>query len=274
MKHIKSHLVEKEQRNAPSLAEPEFVYIDVPRLKTEIKTEITLNDEDLPIPMDKTSSLESTKKDDITHCTAKSKTPPPTKVVKIVKLKRIKPNPRLIAMKKKTLIEAHLKSYSKMPSNLQNIKISSGTTPKKVFVESHTRSNDSAHPQSHTKSQAKSNHRGHPQPEAFLCAVCGSIQNTKGRLVEHMKLHENRKIECEYCGKQFRRFSSLRQHYWLHDQPSFACTVCSKVFKMQRYVDRHMAVHDEPKFQCRHCDSMFHFETVRRIHERSRHFVV
>lgn len=271
MKHIKSHLVEKEQRNAPSLAEPEFVYIDEPMLKSEIKTEITLNDEDRPIPMDESSSLESTKKDDITHCTAKSKSPPPpTKVVKIVKLKRIKPNARLIAMKKKTLIEAQLKSYSKMPSNLRNIKMSSGTTPKKVLVESHTQSNASAHPQSRTQS----NDRGHPQPETFLCAVCGSIQKTKGRLKEHMQLHENRKIECEYCGKQFRRFSSLRQHYWLHDQPSFSCTVCSKVFKMQRYVDRHMAVHDEPKFQCRHCDSKFHFETVRRIHERSRRCIV
>lgn len=112
LKHIKSHqIVKREEINVP-----EFVSIDEPRLKGEIKTENTLNDEDRPILLDESSSLESTKKDDETHCTTKSKSPPSTKVVKIVKLKRIKPNPHLIAMKKKTLIESHhLKNYSKMP---------------------------------------------------------------------------------------------------------------------------------------------------------------
>lgn len=265
-KHIKSHFVKEEPCSEVRLAEPEFVTVNEPILMSEIKTEIKSNDKridaDRSIPMDKSNSLEveSNKIENRVHSIVTPESPPPAKVVKVVKLKRIKPNARLVAMKKKTLLEAASPKNSvnlKIQSNVRNIEpAQSEITAKTVHVESNT------------------NRKSSKDPDIFLCVLCGSIQKTKGRLSEHMLLHEDRKIECEDCGKRFRRFSSLRRHYWLHEKPSFVCNVCSKPFKMQRYLDRHMAVHDEPKFPCRHCSSEFKFASVRRIHERNRHFVV
>lgn len=186
-KHIKSRFVKEESLEPCSevrLAEPEFISINEPRLMSEITAEMKSNDKkidaDCTIPVDKSNSLEveSDKKENRAHSTATPKPPPPPKVVKIVKLKRIKPNARLLAMKKKTLAEAaSLKNILnlKIQSNVRNIEpAQSEITAKSVYVESNT----------NTKSTN--------DPEIFLCAICGSVQKTKYRLKEHMQLHEDR----------------------------------------------------------------------------------
>ncbi|KAK9887311.1 hypothetical protein WA026_021620 [Henosepilachna vigintioctopunctata] len=66
-------------------------------------------------------------------------------------------------------------------------------------------------------------------PSEFQCFVCKKTYDTKSKLRNHFRTHEEKLYSCKQCDKKFKSPSQLRLHEQIHttDRP-FICNVCGK----------------------------------------------
>lgn len=315
----------------PLLASPEFVSIADLKLKTEQKTDNTTielklqfndvsDDETIKtngqnFRLDRTQSTDESlssaatnispivkrepgipEKIDAegrTHSTDETGSLQKTKVVKIVKLRRVKLNPRFVAMKKKMLIEAN---SSKGPASLENNKATIAV--KAAIDDPHPRLNDSVHLQScyqcemepttndpsdkrrhkclycpiwfpnhfyfdahvatvHTKDP---NHPDSMVDQEFYCYICEQSFPLRSNLVSHLDRHKDPQIFlCSVCGSTHKTKGRLVEHMKIHDDgPKIECDECGKVFRRFSSLRQHFWLHEtEPSFACTVCSKAF-----------------
>ena len=88
----------------------------------------------------------------------------------------------------------------------------------------------------------------------FSCNVCGEMFKAGFYLNRHMRAkHLERHIQCDMCGCKFVRNFDLKYHIrTTHENRMFTCNVCGTLFKHQSSVHKHMkknACHAQRKEQ-------------------------
>ena len=105
---------------------------------------------------------------------------------------------------------------------------------------------------------------------SYKCDVCDQIFTQKAFLIQHKKIHEDKKrVSCELCGLTFcGKYSFLRHLKKIHHQgrkskkeipaATYKCDVCDKVFSNKFYLRQHSYVHKgSTRHSCDSCDITF-----------------
>ncbi len=200
----------------------------------------------------------------MTDSTDKSISSPTTKIVRIVKLKRIKPNPRLMATKKKVLTNVGMTSGT---VNHDNIETPTGTTIGLVVEESNPHPNPNPHP---TKNIDNNYHRRPKRSSCYQCEMVPRIYDPT----------DHRKHVCLFCPISFPNHIEFQRHVVeVHKKnpdivmcQEFYCYVCEKKFPFRQYLTEHLKKHinEDPTFLCPTCGSshksMKHLMEHEKIH--------
>lgn len=141
--------------------------------------------------------------------------------------------------------------------------------------------------------------------KSYICDVCGTGQNSKHELRDHLERHKNNlNFECSYCGRRFNlkqdlgthirrihraeknfecsicklKFTTnflLKTHTQTHNtELAYECPQCGKKFKSSQSLKSHLAeIHSNVRYPCDHCDKTYpkqgklldHVEAVHRI---------
>ena len=89
--------------------------------------------------------------------------------------------------------------------------------------------------------------------------VCGNGYKDKGGLVQHMKLHGEKKFPCEVCGISFKAGFYLNRHMKAkHLERHIQCDICGAKFVRNFDLKYHKRTsHDNQMFVCGGCGVEF-----------------
>ncbi|XP_064618083.1 uncharacterized protein LOC135482157 [Liolophura sinensis] len=95
----------------------------------------------------------------------------------------------------------------------------------------------------------------------YVCNTCRKIFNRRGNVIEHLKLHTNKKpFSCEICQKKFATKGELTKHSLCHfqDKP-YLCDICGKQFPRLGSLRRHLFCHgaETSRYVCDTCGMSF-----------------
>lgn len=99
----------------------------------------------------------------------------------------------------------------------------------------------------------------HSDVRSFFCEVCGNGYKDKGGLVQHMKLHGEKKFSCEVCGELFKAGFYLNRHMRAkHLERNIECDVCGVKFVRNFDLKYHKrTTHENNLFSCDICRAKF-----------------
>lgn len=225
--------------------------------------------------------MPSEKDCDIKPIADKSETSPKTKVVKIVKLKRIKfpPCDRTNAKKKKVLRNgseqktrdvAKIKIISEMKLEpVGSDAISNESVQSKD--SNHTEREEYVHVRKRNRYccyQCEMEPRIHEpsDPRRHICLFCPIRFSNHCDFEIHVTQIHNKNpnyvlckdFYCYVCQKKFDFRQYLTQHLKSHKETSdHLCTTCGACFKTRYLLTAHMQIHNEKTFECDQCDKKF-----------------
>ncbi|XP_061188855.1 PR domain zinc finger protein 15-like [Saccostrea echinata] len=104
-----------------------------------------------------------------------------------------------------------------------------------------------------------------------ICHVCGKEFTTTSNLNKHVKIHGEKKVECEHCGKKFHHEEYLKVHVeGVHEKKhKFQCEECGKFLTSKPGLVSHMKqFHSDEKvvYPCSECGKVFNQKGNRKIH--------
>ena len=101
------------------------------------------------------------------------------------------------------------------------------------------------------------------QLKDFICSICGSHFIRKSILIDHMKVHDEKRIkyECSHCQETFSSLTNLKRHEKGHtnELKGYTCHVCNAEFVRKWNLKQHLTTHETSKqeFQCKECGKTF-----------------
>lgn len=99
----------------------------------------------------------------------------------------------------------------------------------------------------------------HTDVRSFFCEVCGNGYKDKGGLVQHMKLHGEKKFSCGVCGEMFKAGFYLNRHMRAkHLERHIQCDLCGDKFVRNFDLKYHKrTIHENNLFSCSVCGVKF-----------------
>ncbi|XP_076438944.1 uncharacterized protein LOC143277880 [Babylonia areolata] len=107
-----------------------------------------------------------------------------------------------------------------------------------------------------------------PNPERFVCPVCGKVLKNLTTLHVHERVHK-RPFSCKTCNKGFSHYYKLKRHQHVHTGiKDFTCEVCEKKFISSQTLKLHYTgIHLGNKpFACEVCDQGFVTRHTLKLH--------
>merc|ERR1719341_1559393 len=87
----------------------------------------------------------------------------------------------------------------------------------------------------------------HIEERPFPCSSCGKSFQTKQRLQQHMKIHEEvKQYKCEFCERRFTTKAHLERHIYTHTgEKPYKCDEpgCNAAFSQLKQLKNHKAKH-------------------------------
>ncbi|XP_061392309.1 zinc finger protein 420-like [Musca vetustissima] len=100
-----------------------------------------------------------------------------------------------------------------------------------------------------------------------ICSICGNAFKLKNQLVNHMKLHLEKNIQCPHCDKKYARQFDLNVHLRSHTgEMPYACHLCSKRFAIKVRLTYHLQKHYGVKHRCKECHAEFNSKQKLKTH--------
>lgn len=102
-----------------------------------------------------------------------------------------------------------------------------------------------------------------PEPQDFLCVVCGRAFKSSESLMTHLKSHKNRNDDgdftCKLCHDSFPTFGDIVRHSKNHiENATHQCAICNKLFVVGDELIDHFLRHKGMKpHQCPVCEKSF-----------------
>ncbi|XP_031202308.1 zinc finger protein 652-like [Mastomys coucha] len=143
------------------------------------------------------------------------------------------------------------KSFKKLCSLHEHIKIVHGYAEKKFACEICEKFYTMAHVRKHMVA--------HTKDMPFTCETCGKAFKCSMSLKVHSLQHSGEKSRCENCDERFQYEYQLRSHMSMHiGHKQFMFQWCGKDFNMKQYLDEHKKTHTgEKSFICQICGKSF-----------------
>ena len=93
----------------------------------------------------------------------------------------------------------------------------------------------------------------------YSCPHCKKIFSLKQDIKRHLYTHLDVKIfKCTSCGKHFKQNIGLLNHKKIHEEARLECELCDKIFVSASNYQKHQITHsDEKHFTCENCDKLF-----------------
>ncbi|XP_077109824.1 uncharacterized protein LOC143766212 isoform X2 [Ranitomeya variabilis] len=90
-------------------------------------------------------------------------------------------------------------------------------------------------------------------------------------LVNHQKIHTEKRFSCYKCGMDFIQESDLIRHKRIHTgEKTYSCSECDKCFKVKSKLIRHQRIHTgEKPYLCSECGKCFDQKSYLVIHQRT-----
>ncbi|XP_037938328.1 zinc finger protein 260-like isoform X2 [Teleopsis dalmanni] len=101
----------------------------------------------------------------------------------------------------------------------------------------------------------------------FQCKICGNSFKLKNQLMNHLKLHLEKNIECPHCDKKYARHFDLNVHLRTHTgELPYACHMCDKRFAIKVRLTYHIQKHMGVKHPCKECGAEFNSKQKLKAH--------
>ncbi|RUS68597.1 hypothetical protein EGW08_023642 [Elysia chlorotica] len=113
----------------------------------------------------------------------------------------------------------------------------------------------------------------HKEAIWFYFEVCGQGLVFLGKLNNHLKMHGERKFQCEKCGIVFFNSKALERHQLIHE-PS-PCETCGKMLSsLEGYKSHFLAHKGPPRFNCDLCNKGYYTAWNLSNHKKAKHKTV
>ncbi|XP_066526660.1 zinc finger protein with KRAB and SCAN domains 5-like isoform X2 [Hoplias malabaricus] len=119
--------------------------------------------------------------------------------------------------------------------------------------------------------------RPQKQTEVFFrCKYCGKFVASRGRLKQHLVVHQKsrpRPYRCDLCGKSYSYAYVLENHHRTHTgERPYHCRFCGKCFKQKGHLSSHEKIHTgERPYGCLICGKRFIQSCQVKRHVRNHH---
>lgn len=106
----------------------------------------------------------------------------------------------------------------------------------------------------------------------MLCDICGVHFRTRTRLREHINMHQNKTVQCNFCDESMAP-TKMRTHLQKAHNKTYKCSDCDEVLETHYKRAQHMMlVHNKrEKIQCPHCPLTFVFRSIMIRHVKETH---
>ncbi|XP_065217257.1 zinc finger protein 3-like [Planococcus citri] len=123
----------------------------------------------------------------------------------------------------------------------------------------------------HNHTKLKHERYMHTEVACFECAVCGKMFNHRTSIIQHLRVHSDKKpFRCQTCGTSFPSKSQLVSHQRMHSkEKNFKCGICNQRFKYVHNKTKHERLHVEgSRFECALCGRKYRTKSnlARHIH--------